>query len=632
MSRSLHTELDEPLRAATRALTLARGQVLGGRYVVGEELGRGAVGKVFRAYDRATRTRVALKVVHPELVGRKSALLRFGREVRHARDVQHPNVCRVFELVASEGFTFFTMELAARGPLRIGPSRRRPMADCLADARAVAAGLAAIHRAGLVHRDLKPENLLRMADGRLVLSDFGLARPVAAQRKGRAGTAGYMAPEVRRGRPASARSDVWSLGVVLHQLFFGARDQDVEVPGPGLEAALSALCRSCMAGVAARRPPDGAAVLARLEELDGELLHDRLRRDRVPAEQALAIAVHVLEALAVLHRRGQAHGAVGPANVFLRRDGTTRLLRPESDAPLATPASQVEGDGTRADLTAAGHLLIECLGRRARSRRGAARLDVLLNRVPAAVRPILYRMLGPNRVQGPAEAGGLALELAAVADTLRDRRRVRRSPLGALIAEQRIASVLGVDLGAGAPDGKRQAAAIRTAESFGATCARLGEYRLIAVVEGGTPLDGASAAARCALALKAALPGARFAIATGRLNAGAGAPAGEAVERALGLLGAAGGDIALDGASAALLSVRFRIADSALQGESSLIDRPRTVLGKEIPCVGRDRELATLMGLWQECAAEPVARAVLVTAPAGAGKSRLLHELLDGIQ
>src|SRR4029079_15556269 len=108
------------------------------------------------------RAPLALKVGPSELIGRRSALLRLGREVRHARDVQHPNVCRVFELVASQGFTFFTMELAARGPLRIGPVRRRPMADCLADALAVAAGLAAIHRAGLVHRDLKPENLLRM--------------------------------------------------------------------------------------------------------------------------------------------------------------------------------------------------------------------------------------------------------------------------------------------------------------------------------------------------------------------------------------------------------------------------------------------------------------------------------------
>src|SRR5688572_23426543 len=197
------TRSDHRLRGISPAIALARGDVLADRYVIKSELGRGAVGQVFKAYDRATKTSVALKVVRPEVAGRRSALDRFGREVRHAREVQHANVCRVFELHESGGLTFFTVELAC-GSLRetLRKGMRRPMAARVADARAVTAGLAAIHEAGIIHRDLKPENLLRLSDGRLVVSDFGLARYAGKGKATRGGTDGYVAPEILRGRRA----------------------------------------------------------------------------------------------------------------------------------------------------------------------------------------------------------------------------------------------------------------------------------------------------------------------------------------------------------------------------------------------------------------------------------------------
>src|SRR5437762_12069026 len=149
-----------------------------------------------------------------------------GREVRHAREVHHPNVCRIFELGEAEGFTFFTMELATGGALRRALTRKRirPLGERLADARGIAEGVAAIHAAGIVHRDLKPENVLRMRDGRLVVSDFG----VAADRRGgpranRAGTPAYMAPEVARGAAATLAPDGWALGVVTHEFLVGWR-------------------------------------------------------------------------------------------------------------------------------------------------------------------------------------------------------------------------------------------------------------------------------------------------------------------------------------------------------------------------------------------------------------------------
>ena len=114
-----------------------------------------------------------------ELAGQRVWATRLAREVRLARQIHHPHVCRVFDFEQADGRAFLVMELAREGTLRdeirSGAVAARPLAERIADARAVASALAAIHAAGIVHRDLTPQNLLRMGDGRLVLSDFGLA-------------------------------------------------------------------------------------------------------------------------------------------------------------------------------------------------------------------------------------------------------------------------------------------------------------------------------------------------------------------------------------------------------------------------------------------------------------------------
>jgi serine/threonine protein kinase len=222
------TGVGGPVLLVTPAPELGRGDVLSGRYQIEMVLGTGGSGRVLRAFDRLTRSPVALKILRPEFLADPVWTERFSRELRVGRQIQHPNVCRVFDIGESDGHRFLSMELAVGGTIRaqLEPSApARSIEDRVSDARALIGGVTALHAAGIVHRDLKPENILRMADGRLVITDFGLATDPGAGPATTVmiGTPRYMAPEVVMGDPATARSDVWALGVVLHEILFGRR-------------------------------------------------------------------------------------------------------------------------------------------------------------------------------------------------------------------------------------------------------------------------------------------------------------------------------------------------------------------------------------------------------------------------
>ena len=188
--------------SARRPPDIERGTVLAGRYQIEDIIGKGGSGIVLRVFDRTAQNVVALKVLKAELARDTKWEKRFSRELRLGRPIQHRNVCRIFDIGEADGHRFLTMELARGGSLRDELKRtqalERPLEDRLSDARAAIDGLAAIHAAGVVHRDFKPDNLLRMGDGRLVISDFGLATD-AANAPGVTvliGTPHYMAPEV----------------------------------------------------------------------------------------------------------------------------------------------------------------------------------------------------------------------------------------------------------------------------------------------------------------------------------------------------------------------------------------------------------------------------------------------------
>ncbi len=212
------------------------GTTLADRYRIVSPLGKGGMGEVYRAEDLRLGQTVALKFLPRSLAQTEEALERFTREVRLARQVSHPNVCRVFDIgeireTSDAGktttHTFLTMEFVDGEDLaslmrRIG---RLPPDKAVEIARQLCAGLAAAHEHGIIHRDLKPANIMLDGRGRVRITDFGLAGLVAeiGGAEARAGTPAYMSPEQFAGGEVTPKSDLYSLGLVLYEIFTGKR-------------------------------------------------------------------------------------------------------------------------------------------------------------------------------------------------------------------------------------------------------------------------------------------------------------------------------------------------------------------------------------------------------------------------
>jgi hypothetical protein len=199
------------------------GTVLGSRYRIVGKLGKGGMGEVYRADDLKIGQQVALKFLPAEVDRDPARLTQLHTEVRMARQVSHPNVCRVYDIDEEDGHTFLSMEYVDGEDLasllkRIG---RFPEERALEIAGQVCAGLAAAHQRGVVHRDFKPANVMIDGVGHVRITDFGLAG--MAGESLRAGTPAYMAPEQLAGGEVTAQSDLYALGLVLYEIFTGRR-------------------------------------------------------------------------------------------------------------------------------------------------------------------------------------------------------------------------------------------------------------------------------------------------------------------------------------------------------------------------------------------------------------------------
>jgi len=295
--------------SATDAIDHGRfppGAVLDGRYRIVGRLGKGGMGEVYRADDLKLGQPVALKFLSEAVDRDPARLTQLHAEVRMARQVSHPNVCRVYDVGEFEGHTFLSMEYVDGEDLasllrRIG---RFPQDRAIELARQICAGLAAAHDRGVVHRDLKPANIMLDGIGRIRITDFGLAG--IAGETIRAGTPAYMSPEQLAGGDVTPRSDIYSLGLVLYELFTGrralegrnlaeliAKREQAGITQPSeivrdLDPAIDGAIMRCLEPDAARRPSSALAVAASLP--GGDPLAAALAAGETPSPEMVAAA------------------------------------------------------------------------------------------------------------------------------------------------------------------------------------------------------------------------------------------------------------------------------------------------------------------------------------------------------
>ncbi len=436
-------------------------------------------------------------------------------------------------------------------------------------------------------------------------------------------------------------------------------------------------------GTAAPRRPYLA-----MEWLDGEELAAILKRGRLRPAEAVVVLRRVADALGFAHARGVVHRDIKPSNLFVVGgqlaslklidfgiaqedtgcDEDTGLT--QTGAALGTPGymapEQVRGSaevGPAADVFALGSVLYECLtGRRAFGGEHAVAVQakILLEdlppvseicaEVPPGLESLLQRMLAKDPDDRPADGAALAAELAALSD---EGTAAVALDGGLSGGEQRLVSVLVAgpsgleeDGGATVPDARFcdqdqvLSEALRAARAH---VERLSDGTLVATMRGrgGAATDEAARAARVALEMRARLPSLAIALATGKALPTGRLPVGAAIDRAIDLLRRTavlrpGGDddrpLYLDEVTAGLLEPRFHIGaldgGHVLLGQREALSPARTLLGVPTPFVGRARLLGHLEATVEECVHESAARAMLVTAPAGMGKSRLAAELV----
>jgi len=311
-------------------------------YLVFDKLGGGGMGVVFRAKDLKLKRKVALKFLPEEYSKHTRALDRFQQEARAAAALNHPNICTIYEIGEHESRPFISMELLEGQALNdLLAERSLPPEELLALAMQIAGALSEAHRSGIVHRDIKPANLFVTRRGQVKILDFGLAKLSPEGLIGRAaasttagqqtrssspvGTVAYMSPEQIGGEAADPRSDIFSLGVVLHEMAGGKRafgggssvetmnailrDDPAELPR-SVPPELDRIVRRCLEKRPAQRFQSAAELGLELETLYRVLpaaVPTRERRARLPRTgfwiAATAVMAVLLAGLAVIHIR-----------------------------------------------------------------------------------------------------------------------------------------------------------------------------------------------------------------------------------------------------------------------------------------------------------------------------------------
>ncbi len=399
------------------------GAVLGGRYVLEEQIGSGGYGEVWRAADRVLSRSVAVKLLHPRYAGQGQAMARFRAEARHAAALSHENIAQVHDYGEAAGGQppYLVMELVDGASLETvlagGPLDATRTMDIVAQA---AAGLQAAHAAGMVHRDIKPGNLLLTPRGTVKITDFGIAHTVDSASVTATGeligTPGYLAPERAMGDGAGTSSDLYSLGIVAYECLTGARPYTgtpIEValahrdrPLPPLPSSLApdvtTFVMRLTAKDPARRLGDAAEVTARAAQLrdgTGDPVPDQgqMRRRAVLTYACAVVAAVIVIVVASL---------IGFAS-------PSRPAAASSSPGSASASPHPASSSARASASRGHDVAAPSSGRpvasRTRPQTAAAAQGPAAHRLPAAVVPVVNAVAsgpGPGKGKGNGNGNG----------------------------------------------------------------------------------------------------------------------------------------------------------------------------------------------------------------------------------